>query len=99
MKLTATEEYGLRCLIQVARRQQEGPVPIRVIADAEGLEEEVYTAAEEEPTALLCGGARGGAGDLHTRAQAMFSPEIEEVGCPLDPVRDRRLRKASTQKW
>ena len=37
MKLTANEEYGLRCLIQVARRQQSGPVPIRVIADAEGL--------------------------------------------------------------
>ncbi len=43
MKLTAQEEYGLRCLLQVARRQGAGPVPIRAVADAEGLSVE-YTA-------------------------------------------------------
>ncbi len=40
MKLTATEEYGLRCLIQVARYAPSGdsaPVPIRDIAEHEGL--------------------------------------------------------------
>lgn len=40
MKLTATEEYGLRCLIQVARRAplpSSTPVPIRDVAEAEGL--------------------------------------------------------------
>jgi len=40
MKLTAQEEYGLRCLIQVARRAggPEGtPVSIRAVSEAEGL--------------------------------------------------------------
>lgn len=40
MKLTAQEEYGLRCLIQIARRAPEpddGPVCIRDVAEAEGL--------------------------------------------------------------
>ena len=37
MKLSAQEEYGLRCLVQVARHQGQGPVPIRVIAEREGL--------------------------------------------------------------
>lgn len=40
MKLTAQEEYGLRCLIQVAKRAPsptDAPVPIRDVAEAEGL--------------------------------------------------------------
>ncbi|MEZ4237845.1 MAG: Rrf2 family transcriptional regulator [Myxococcota bacterium] len=40
MKLTAQEEYGLRCLIQVARRAPSPdcpPVAIRDVAAAEGL--------------------------------------------------------------
>jgi len=40
MKLSTSEEYGLRCLIQVARRAPEAasaPAPIRDIAEAEGL--------------------------------------------------------------
>jgi Rrf2 family iron-sulfur cluster assembly transcriptional regulator len=39
MKLSPLEEYGLRCLIQLARRGQNNaqPVTIRQIAEAEGL--------------------------------------------------------------
>jgi Rrf2 family protein len=40
LKLTAQEEYGLRCLLQVARRApagSESPVAIRDVAEAEGL--------------------------------------------------------------
>lgn len=40
MKLTAQEEYGLRCLLQVARRAPSAagpPLSIRDVADAEGL--------------------------------------------------------------
>lgn len=40
MRLTAQEEYGLRCLLQVARRSPDPadpPVPIRDVAEAEGL--------------------------------------------------------------
>jgi Rrf2 family transcriptional regulator, iron-sulfur cluster assembly transcription factor len=37
MHLSAQEEYGLRCLVQVAKRCERGPVGIAEIADAEGL--------------------------------------------------------------
>lgn len=38
MKITAQEEYGLRCLIAVARRQPDDqPLAISVIAKSEGL--------------------------------------------------------------
>jgi len=37
MHIPALEEYGLRCLIQVARRQAERPVSVQEIAQAEGL--------------------------------------------------------------
>ena len=37
MQLLASEEYGLRCLLQVARSGGDGPVSIPVVARAEGL--------------------------------------------------------------
>ena len=37
MKLSPIEEYGLRCLLQLARRTPDQPVTIRVIAEGEGL--------------------------------------------------------------
>jgi Rrf2 family transcriptional regulator, iron-sulfur cluster assembly transcription factor len=37
MKLSPVEEYGLRCLIQLARRSDAQPVTIRQISEAEGL--------------------------------------------------------------
>src|SRR5262245_9399877 len=43
MQLLASEEYGLRCLIQVSRSAAGTPVSISQIADAEGLSPE-YTA-------------------------------------------------------
>ncbi len=43
MHLSAQEEYGLRCLVQVARRSNAGPVGISEVADAEGLSPD-YTA-------------------------------------------------------
>src|SRR5688572_29860316 len=43
MQLLASEEYGLRCLLQVARVASGAPVSISQIADAEGLSPE-YTA-------------------------------------------------------
>ena len=43
MQLLASEEYGLRCLLQVSRRAGGAPVSISQIADAEGLSPE-YTA-------------------------------------------------------
>ena len=43
MHLLAQEEYGLRCLLQVARHQGSHPLTIAEIAEAEGLSPE-YTA-------------------------------------------------------
>jgi Rrf2 family protein len=37
MKLSPIEEYGLRCLLQLARRPSDQPVTIRTIAEGEGL--------------------------------------------------------------
>jgi Rrf2 family protein len=37
MKISSQEEYGLRCLLQVARDGTESPVPISEIAAREGL--------------------------------------------------------------
>ena len=37
MHILALEEYGLRCLLQVARRDAEGPVSAQEIARAEGI--------------------------------------------------------------
>ncbi len=37
MHLSAQEEYGLRCLVQVAKRSGQGPVGIAEVAEAEGL--------------------------------------------------------------
>lgn len=37
MQLLASEEYGLRCLLQVARAAGEAPVSIPAVARAEGL--------------------------------------------------------------
>ncbi len=43
MHLLAQEEYGLRCLLQVARHSGSHPLTISEIAQAEGLSPE-YTA-------------------------------------------------------
>ena len=37
MKITAQEEYGLRCIMQLARSEGDGPVMVRDIAEREGL--------------------------------------------------------------
>ena len=37
MKLSPLEEYGLRCLIQLAKRDKSQPVTIRQISESEGL--------------------------------------------------------------
>lgn len=37
MKITSTEEYGLRCLVRVGRQADTGPVSAQDVADSEGL--------------------------------------------------------------
>jgi len=43
MRLSSLEEYGIRCLLRVARNTGEGPVDIPDIASAEGISQ-AYTA-------------------------------------------------------
>lgn len=37
LKITAQEEYGLRCIMQLARQKSDEPIMVRDIADREGL--------------------------------------------------------------
>lgn len=37
MKITATEEYGLRCLLRVATSTEDAPISAQTIAEMEGL--------------------------------------------------------------
>ena len=37
MKITAVEEYGLRCLLRIAEHDRDDPVPAQTIAELEGL--------------------------------------------------------------
>ena len=44
MKITAQEEYGLRCILQLARAHKDGePVPVSLIAKREGLSTDYVT--------------------------------------------------------
>jgi len=63
VQLLASEEYGLRCLLQVARRHGRGPVRTAEIAAAEGLSPE-YAAKllRQLRLAGLVGSVRGVAG-------------------------------------
>jgi Rrf2 family iron-sulfur cluster assembly transcriptional regulator len=87
MHLSAQEEYGLRCLVQVARRGNAGPVGISEIADAEGLSPD-YTAKllRVLRQGELLTSTRGAAGGyVLTRPAAEISVwnALEVLGGPL----------------
>jgi Rrf2 family protein len=89
MRLTAQEEYGLRCLLQVARRPAGTPVSIPEIAAAEGLSVEYASKLLRElRRAGLVKSARGpGGGYSLERAPREISvwAAIEALGGPLFP--------------
>ncbi len=64
MQLLASEEYGLRCLLQVARHQGNRPLTIPEIAEAEGLSAEytgkIMRALREGGLVTSTRGAAGG---------------------------------------
>ncbi len=89
MHLLAQEEYGLRCLLQVARHHGSQPLTISEIAEAEGLSPE-YTA--KLMRALRKGGlvvsTRGAGGGYHlARPAAAITPwqVIEVLGGSFFP--------------
>ncbi len=90
MKLTAQEEYGLRCLIQIARRAPEpsdGPVCIRDVAAAEGLSLDY---AAKLLRVLRCGGMvtseRGATGGFRLARSASEISVAEILACLDTPL-------------
>lgn len=87
MKLSSQEEYGLRCLLQVARQQGAGPVSIRAVAEAEGLSVE-YTAKllrvlRQGGLVDSTRGATGGYELVRPPAQITVWQAIEALDTPL----------------
>ena len=83
MHLSSQEEYGLRCLLQLARHDGDGPMRIQEIADLEGLTPE-YVA--KLMRVLRKGGAvtstRGAAGGYHLVRQ----PDSVSLGEVMDVI-------------
>jgi Rrf2 family iron-sulfur cluster assembly transcriptional regulator len=87
--LSSQEEYGLRCLLQLARHQGDGPMRIQEIADLEGLTPE-YVA--KLMRVLRKGGVvtstRGAAGGYHLEraaAEITLWDAIDILGGPMFP--------------
>jgi len=89
MHLSSQEEYGLRCLLQLARHDSDEPMRIQDIADGEGLTPE-YVA--KLMRILRNGGlvvsTRGAAGGYHLErdsADISLWDAVEVLGGPLFP--------------
>jgi len=87
--LSSQEEYGLRCLLQLARHDGDGPMRIQEIADLEGLTPE-YVA--KLMRVLRKGGVvtstRGAAGGYHldrAAAEITLWDAVDILGGPLFP--------------
>ena len=91
MKLSAQEEYGLRCLLQVARRPPGGSATIPEIAEAEGLSP--HNAARYLGTLRRSGlvdserGQHGGYSLSRPASQIAVAEVVAALGGPLyDPT-------------
>jgi Rrf2 family iron-sulfur cluster assembly transcriptional regulator len=87
MHLSAQEEYGLRCLVQVAKRCDQGPVGIAEVADAEGLGAD-YTAKllrvlRQGSLLTSTRGAAGGYVLAKPAAETTVWQALEVLGGPL----------------
>ena len=87
MKLSAQEEYGLRCLLQVARRFPGGSATIPEIAEAEGLSP--HNAARYLATLRRSGlvdserGQRGGYSLARPPSLITVAEAVASLGRPL----------------
>jgi Rrf2 family protein len=85
--LLAQEEYGLRCLVQVARNGQEGPTSAAAIADAEGLSPEYASrllgVLRRADLVRSIRGASGGYQLTRPAAQITVWDAVEALGGPL----------------
>jgi Rrf2 family protein len=89
MHLSAQEEYGLRCLVQLARHRGEDPMRIQEIARAEGLSSEyVAKLMRILRNGGLVDSTRGASGGYRLRrepAHITLWDAIEVLGGPLFP--------------
>src|SRR4029078_4642708 len=89
MNLSAQEEYGLRCLVQLARHGGEQPMRIQEIASAEGLSAEYVGQTLGTPRkGELVDSTRGASGGYRLRREPALITlweAIEFLGAPLLP--------------
>ena len=88
MQLLATEEYGLRCLVQVARHTAPQPITIPEIAAAEGLSPEyaakLLRALRQAELVVSTRGAGGGYRlSRPARETWMIEPSWKLVRAPM----------------
>ncbi len=90
MKLTSQEEYGLRCLLQVARRcpdSRGAPATIREIAEAEGLSSDyVAKLLRILRRGDLIASSRGACGGYRLARPASSIPVSEVLGVLDTPL-------------
>ncbi len=91
MQLSAQEEYGLRCLIQLARHDGRKPLRIQDIAEAEGLSFEyvakLVRVLRKAELATSTRGAGGGYRLGRPAEEINMWEAIEALGEPFFPVK------------
>jgi len=89
MHLSSQEEYGLRCLLQLARHEADEPMRIQEIAEAEGLSAEyVAKLMRILRNGGLVSSTRGAGGGYHLQRSAAditLWEAIDVLGGPLFP--------------
>lgn len=92
MKINANEEYGLRCLVHMAKRGESGSYTITAISEAEGLS---ATNVAKLMRLLRLGGLvksiRGQAGGYRLAKPATEIRVSEIIGALGDPMFDTRF--------
>lgn len=101
MKITAQEEYGLRCLLQLARVGQGGSLSIAEIAAAEGLSSpyvaKLLGVLRQEGLIDSVRGRTGGYRLAKTADEIRLGSLLESLGEPLFDEVDHCQRYAGTE--
>ena len=86
MRFTAQEEYGLRCLLQMARNEQ-GALTIREIADQEGLSQayvgKLMRILRQHGLVTSTRGQKGGYVLARSSSEITLSHALQALGGPL----------------
>ncbi len=89
MKITSMEEYGLRCLVRVAREGASQPVSAQDVADAEGMSlayaQKVLRALSAGELVCATRGAQGGYTLTRDASLISLGDAIRALGGALEP--------------